>query len=181
MMLPRFALNLLLLLFLSAQGTLAADTLWTKSRPSVNATHIFHGEINRHGKPTGFHAKQNGQTPRTIRILEIRGKPNRAGVYTAQIAIRDPDTGKWKEKFSSIFPDSMPPAEVIDAINTSESYTVAVDIPSGLNADTGVALGRAVVADLTVTFIGSKRGLFTADGPDYTGECGSTSWKRPIP
>ena len=61
-------------------------------------------------------------------------------------------------------------AEVIDAINTSESYTVAVDIPSGLNADTGVALGRAVVADLTVTFIGSKRGLFTADGPDYTGD-----------
>jgi NAD(P)H-hydrate epimerase len=61
-------------------------------------------------------------------------------------------------------------AEAIDAINTTESYTVAVDIPSGLNADTGVALGRAVVADLTVTFIGSKRGLFTADGPDYTGD-----------
>jgi NAD(P)H-hydrate epimerase len=46
---------------------------------------------------------------------------------------------------------------------------LAVDIPSGLQADTGVAPGRAVHADLTVTFIGNKRGLFTADGPDCAG------------
>ena len=135
-MLPRFALNILILLFLAAQGTLAADTLWTKTSPSINETHIFRGEINRHGKPTGFHAKLNGQTPRNIRILEIRGKPNRAGVYTAQIAIRDPDTGKWKEKFSSIFPDSMSPAEVIDAIlhayeNREEGRTRPWRGPSG--------------------------------------------------
>jgi hypothetical protein len=116
MMLSRFARFLLILLLLAVQGTLAAETIWTKTRPSVNATHIFQGEINRHGKPTGFHARLNGQTPRHIRILQVKGKPNRAGVYTAQIAIRDPDTGKWKEKFSSIFPDSMSPAEVIDAI-----------------------------------------------------------------
>ena len=116
MMLSRFARFLLILLLLAVQGTLAAETIWTKTRPSVNATHIFQGEINRHGKPTGFHARLNGQTPQHIRILQVKGKPNRAGVYTAQIAIRDPDTGKWKEKFSSIFPDSMSPAEVIDAI-----------------------------------------------------------------
>lgn len=61
-------------------------------------------------------------------------------------------------------------AEVIDAVNRSESFVVAVDVPSGLNADTGVVMGSAVVADMTVTFIGSKRGLFTADGPDYTGD-----------
>jgi hydroxyethylthiazole kinase-like uncharacterized protein yjeF len=61
-------------------------------------------------------------------------------------------------------------AEVIDAVNQAESFVVAIDIPSGLNADTGVVMGRAVVADITVTFIGSKRGLFTADGPDYAGD-----------
>ena len=60
--------------------------------------------------------------------------------------------------------------EAVDWINASAAGVVAIDIPSGLNADTGVALGRTVVADLTVTFIGSKRGLFTADGPDYAGE-----------
>jgi hydroxyethylthiazole kinase-like uncharacterized protein yjeF len=58
----------------------------------------------------------------------------------------------------------------VDLINRSGKAVVAVDIPSGLNADTGVAIGRAVAADMTVTFIGCKRGLYTADGPDYAGE-----------
>jgi hypothetical protein len=115
-MLPRFAISLLILLLLSLQGSVTAETLWTKTEPPVNATHIFQGEINRHGKPTGFHAKLNGETPGNIRILQIRGKPNHAGVYTAQIAIRDQATGKWKEKFSSIFPDHMSISEVINAI-----------------------------------------------------------------
>ena len=61
-------------------------------------------------------------------------------------------------------------ADAIAAINHAESFVVAVDIPSGLQADTGVALGVTTVADLTVTFIGNKRGLFTADGPDHAGD-----------
>jgi NAD(P)H-hydrate epimerase len=61
-------------------------------------------------------------------------------------------------------------ASAIDWINRSGKPVVAVDIPSGLNADSGVAMGLAVVADLTVTFIGSKRGLFTADGQDHAGK-----------
>jgi NAD(P)H-hydrate epimerase len=61
-------------------------------------------------------------------------------------------------------------AEVIEAVNSSASPVVAVDIPSGLSADTGVAFQPAIRADLTVTFIGSKRGLFTADGPDCAGK-----------
>jgi hydroxyethylthiazole kinase-like uncharacterized protein yjeF len=61
-------------------------------------------------------------------------------------------------------------AAAIDFMNKSGKAVVAVDIPSGLNADTGVALGRAVEADSTVTFIGCKRGLYTADGPDHAGD-----------
>lgn len=57
----------------------------------------------------------------------------------------------------------------IDAINACGVPVLAVDIPSGLCADTGRVLGRAVRADLTVTFIGMKRGLFTCNAPDYTG------------
>ena len=55
-------------------------------------------------------------------------------------------------------------------INTCTAPKVAIDIPSGLNADTGVAQPCAVSADLTVTFIGKKVGQFLADGPDYCGE-----------
>src|SRR5690606_31699794 len=54
-------------------------------------------------------------------------------------------------------------------INDCGRPVVAVDIPSGLSADTGRVRGTAVRADLTVTFIGNKRGLFTADGPDHAG------------
>lgn len=59
--------------------------------------------------------------------------------------------------------------DAIDAINTCDSPVLAVDIPSGLCADTGRVLGAAVHADATVTFIGLKRGMFTLQAPDYTG------------
>lgn len=63
-----------------------------------------------------------------------------------------------------------PYASAIAAINASSLPTLAVDIPSGLSADTGQALGCAVNADLTVTFIGLKLGLLTGNGPDRCGE-----------
>lgn len=59
--------------------------------------------------------------------------------------------------------------EAIEAINASGAPVLAVDIPSGLCADTGRVLGAAVCADLTVTFIGLKRGLFTLQAPDHVG------------
>ncbi|MEQ9393980.1 NAD(P)H-hydrate dehydratase [Haliea sp.] len=57
----------------------------------------------------------------------------------------------------------------IDACNGAGLPVVAVDIPSGLCSDSGRILGCAVAAELTVTFIGYKRGLFTLDGPDCCG------------
>ena len=60
-------------------------------------------------------------------------------------------------------------AAAIELINSSKAAVVAVDIPSGLNADNGNVMGLATRADLTVTFIGRKRGLYTADGPDHVG------------
>lgn len=56
------------------------------------------------------------------------------------------------------------------AINSCQQPVVSVDIPSGLSADTGAVLGTAVHADVTVTFIGGKRGLITGQGPDYCGQ-----------
>ena len=47
---------------------------------------------------------------------------------------------------------------------------VAVDLPSGVSADTGAVLGKAVHATVTVTFIGRKLGLFTGEGVDHAGE-----------
>ncbi|WP_322615605.1 NAD(P)H-hydrate dehydratase [Pseudomonas sp. BIC9C] len=63
-----------------------------------------------------------------------------------------------------------PYSAAIKAINASGLPVTAVDIPSGLCADTGRELGVAVRADLTVTFIGLKAGLFTGDAADHVGE-----------
>jgi NAD(P)H-hydrate epimerase len=63
-----------------------------------------------------------------------------------------------------------PYASAIAGINGCGLPVVAVDIPSGLCADTGRILGVAVRADLSVTFIGLKLGLFTGDAADVVGE-----------
>ena len=58
----------------------------------------------------------------------------------------------------------------IEMINAAQRPVLAIDIPSGLVADTGAAPGLAVKAACTVTFIGDKIGLHTGDAPAYTGE-----------
>ena len=59
---------------------------------------------------------------------------------------------------------------LVQTINSSDAYRVAIDIPSGLNADTGVAMPCAIKADLTVSFIGRKLGCYLADGADFCGD-----------
>ena len=58
----------------------------------------------------------------------------------------------------------------INTVNTSSAPVLAIDIPSGLNADTGGVHGCCVRATHTITFIGAKPGLLTLDGPDHCGE-----------
>ena len=62
------------------------------------------------------------------------------------------------------------PAELVAQINSLDTQVLAIDIPSGLCANTGRVLGNAIRADWTVTFLGLKPGLFTLDGPDHAGE-----------
>lgn len=59
--------------------------------------------------------------------------------------------------------------EAIAAMNAHPADTFALDIPSGLHADTGAILGLAIRAAATITFIGLKQGLFTGQGPACCG------------
>jgi NAD(P)H-hydrate epimerase len=58
----------------------------------------------------------------------------------------------------------------IEAINAASQPVVALDIPSGLHADTGRVLGCAVRATVTISFIGLKVGLFTGAGREHCGD-----------
>jgi hydroxyethylthiazole kinase-like uncharacterized protein yjeF len=60
-------------------------------------------------------------------------------------------------------------AALIERINAFAGPVLALDIPSGLDGDTGRILGIAVKASHTISFISGKPGLYTLDGPDQCG------------
>jgi NAD(P)H-hydrate epimerase len=60
-------------------------------------------------------------------------------------------------------------ANAVHAINDTGLPVMALDLPSGLHADTGRVMGVAVRASLTTTFVGMKTGLLMGQGPDHAG------------
>lgn len=68
-----------------------------------------------------------------------------------------------------------PLARLIERINDARATgriraVLAIDVPSGLNADTGMPMGVALRADATVSFIGRKRGLYTGQAGEFCGQ-----------
>ena len=61
-------------------------------------------------------------------------------------------------------------SEIIEMINHSQRPVIAVDIPTGINSDTGEVMGIAVKAADTITFAIPKRGHLLYPGSDYTGK-----------
>ena len=64
-------------------------------------------------------------------------------------------------------------AKAVAAMNTHRARVMALDIPTGVHGDTGQVMGTAVEADLTVTFVGLKAGLFAGQGAEL---CGSIAF-----
>ncbi|MGQ9658969.1 MAG: NAD(P)H-hydrate dehydratase [Thermochromatium sp.] len=92
-------------------------------------------------------------------IEDYRRLPRETDIHVDALlgtGLERPVTGVW--------------AEAIRALNAQRAPVLALDIPSGLHADTGGVLGVAVRASATVSFIGLKLGLFVGKGPDYRGE-----------
>jgi hydroxyethylthiazole kinase-like uncharacterized protein yjeF len=61
-------------------------------------------------------------------------------------------------------------AALVGKLNALGATVLSLDVPSGINADTGAVMGCAVRASHTLTFIAHKPGLLTLDGPDHCGE-----------
>jgi len=98
----------------NSAGLFSPGKKWSDTSPNINQAHIFEGEINSRGKPTGFHSRPGGKDPHSARVVNIKDQPNRYGVYTANIEVRDGN--QWKSKFSSFFPDKLSEDEVIGII-----------------------------------------------------------------
>lgn len=61
-------------------------------------------------------------------------------------------------------------ANAIYCINTSNKPVLSIDIPSGINGETGQVAGVAIRADISVSFIGLKQGMFTSQGKAHSGK-----------
>jgi hydroxyethylthiazole kinase-like uncharacterized protein yjeF len=89
-----------------------------------------------------------------------------------------PDGGPWGIVVDGLFGIGLAravegvPAQWIERANAARAPILALDVPSGLNADTGVAYAPTIRARRTATFLALKPGLLTADGPDH---CGAVS------
>lgn len=77
-------------------------------------------------------------------------------------------------------PIAAPYADWITALNALPCPVLALDLPSGLDGDTGQQRGPTVRASHTITFIALKPGLLTLDGPDSCGEIHVADLDLPI-
>ncbi|MFL2547418.1 MAG: NAD(P)H-hydrate dehydratase [Candidatus Rariloculaceae bacterium] len=59
---------------------------------------------------------------------------------------------------------------VVEAINAAPNPVLALDMPTGLEADSGMPMADAVQADVTISFVGLNSGLFLGLAPDYCGK-----------
>ena len=67
-------------------------------------------------------------------------------------------------------PVRQPFLSAVKAINQNQASVLSIDIPSGVEADTGAVHNHAIKSDLTITFVGIKKGLLTGDAANYIGQ-----------
>src|SRR5215218_2419839 len=72
----------------------STDEEWSDTEPAINLEHVFEGQVNRHGKPIGFHSRPGGRDPAEARVVRRVSGPNALGVYIAEVEIRN-GSGRW--------------------------------------------------------------------------------------
>ncbi len=105
-----------------------------------------------------------GEAP--LELIEDRERTERALAEATVIVDALLGTGFQGEPRGAV-------GEAIEAVNAARAPVVSVDVPSGVDASTGVASGAAVRAAVTVTFHAGKPGLWIAPGKAHAGEVNS--------
>jgi NAD(P)H-hydrate epimerase len=124
----------------------------------------LHVRIHLVAPPDGFREGSDAAT--NLAIVRAMGLPVLANVELGGAAI----------VVDAIFGTGLsravrePYRAAIAAVRAARARVVAIDLPSGLDADTGRTLGIAVRADLTATMVAPKVGFTLGDGPSLVGE-----------
>ena len=121
--------------------------------------HIFDGTINSQGKATGYHYTRVSDSKGKV-IPGTESAPDRHGVFTAKVKV----SGVKKNGFSSFYPESWTPQQVVDAIN--EAYDDALSDSS--NPHGSLWIGYSGDLEINMYLDNSKR--ITTAYPIYEGD-----------
>ncbi|WP_159783568.1 EndoU domain-containing protein [Sodalinema gerasimenkoae] len=100
----------------------SSDWVTAYNNQQVNHAHIFCGELNQRGRLVGFHSRPDGRNPSTVARFNITQSPNSQGIYAGEWTYQ----GRSQEtKFSTMFPDSCTPTQVINSIGHAATNTVS--------------------------------------------------------
>ena len=121
--------------------------------------HIFDGTINGKGKATGYHYSMIPDSKGKI-IDGTRSEPDENGVFTGKVEVN----GVKKNGFSSFYPESWSPQEVVDAINTA--YDDALSDPNNPQGQLWIGYCGDIEIDM---YLNSDKQITTAY-PVYEGD-----------
>ncbi|TWE01486.1 NAD(P)H-hydrate epimerase [Pseudomonas sp. AG1028] len=165
----------------------AAHAIWRALRrewPEVGAMTVLAGHGNNAGDGylVAALAKRAGWQVRVLAVSEPQRLQGDAALARDEARAAGVEVLPWHAEAEprGVLVDALlgtglagevrePYAAAIDWINHSGQPVLAVDIPSGICADSGQVLGQAVTAHLTVTLIGLKIGLFVGQVLDHVG------------
>lgn len=111
--------------------------------------------------------------PATAEAIDAARDWRAAGQAVIALGAPLPNVDLWIDALFGVGLNRAPEdalAAVLRAVEAQGAPVLAVDVPSGVDADSGSAPGVALAADLTLCLIGAKRGLFTARGREFAGE-----------
>lgn len=164
----------------------AAFSVMRRHYPNLSSVAIFCGSGNNAGDGLLLAALSQASGIATQVFLSkdidtLKDTPAKAAQTALDAGIVFAPLAAYGQAQADVFVDALlgigvvgpvhgPVAEVIGWLNSQKIAVFSLDVPSGLDADTGAVLGMAVKAKHSVTFIGSKCGLHTAYGPDHVGE-----------
>ncbi|UQY36371.1 NAD(P)H-hydrate dehydratase [Pseudomonas fulva] len=165
----------------------AAHAIWRALRrewPEAGAVTVLAGHGNNAGDGylVAALAQRAGWQVRVLAVDEPRRLHGDAALAYDEALAAGVEVLAWQADFEpqGVLVDALlgtglagevrePYGAAIDWVNRSGCPVVAVDIPSGICADTGQVLGAAVKAQLTVTLIGLKLGLYVGPALDHVG------------
>ncbi|WP_458998523.1 NAD(P)H-hydrate dehydratase [Stenotrophomonas sp. PSU-St7] len=170
---------------LMAQAGQAAWQCLLQHWPQVRRIGVVVGAGNNGGDGLVLarHARQAG---RVVTVISLPGKP--PSTVLAQRAASDfksdggivmefdgalPEADIWVDALFGLGFDRAPEGAaqaLIAAVNAQAAPVLALDVPSGVDADRGAVPGVAVNAALTLQFIVAHRGLYTGDALDHCGQ-----------